>query len=193
MNSAASQETLRCFNELHDDATELYSKWRVFCQLFATSEERIKLLNQSAPNAFSIIHDSLRDDILMSLCRLTDPPVTSGHNNLVLDHLINLVTFPPDWRALFDTIRSNCDAVRKHRNKRIGHRSLKVEKLPDITRRALDTAVNGVAELINLIGNHIGAGIEDFAQMVIKGDGDSLIMLLERASSLRRGKSLARA
>lgn len=47
------------FENLQQDTIWLRAKWKVFRQLFGTSEKRIAILNDFAPDFFQIVHDGL--------------------------------------------------------------------------------------------------------------------------------------
>jgi hypothetical protein len=57
---------------LQEDVIWVHAKWKVFRQLFGTSEKRIAILNDFAPDFFQIVHDGLIYDILLAMSRLTD-------------------------------------------------------------------------------------------------------------------------
>ena len=57
-------------------------KWEEYLELFGKTSSRIHLLNQSAPVFFKIVQDSLWENIILHLARLTDPPKSAGKNNL---------------------------------------------------------------------------------------------------------------
>lgn len=52
------------YGALHDDLAELHAEWTVFSQLYATNEERVELLNASAPRSFRLCQDVFINDML---------------------------------------------------------------------------------------------------------------------------------
>ena len=92
------------FSELRDDLAWLQVKWSEYRELFGTSPERIELLNRAAGLFFRVLQDSLWEDALLHLCRLTDPPVTRGRHNLTIRAL-------PDLCA-DDGLRAELEGVR---------------------------------------------------------------------------------
>ena len=74
INQSIPEDLHKLYEILKEEVRWLNSKWKIFCQLFAFSEERIKFLAKMVPNFFGIAQQVLRDDILLSICRLTDPP-----------------------------------------------------------------------------------------------------------------------
>ena len=57
-------------------------KWAEYKELFGTSPRRIELLNSAAGLFFRILQDTLWEDALLHLCRLTDPAKMHGKENL---------------------------------------------------------------------------------------------------------------
>src|SRR5258707_14167680 len=76
------------FESLQEDVIWVHAKWKVFRQLFGTSEKRIAILNDFAPDFFQIVHDGLIYDILLTMSRLTDPAESFQKENLTLDRLL---------------------------------------------------------------------------------------------------------
>jgi hypothetical protein len=63
--------------EIHEalrrELVYLYTKWNDFKLLFCTTDENFRLLFSVAEFFFSIIREVLRDDIILTVCRLSDP------------------------------------------------------------------------------------------------------------------------
>lgn len=83
------------FHELSNEVAWLYIKWEEYVELFGNAPSRIDLLNQSAPLFFRIVQDSLWENVLLHITRLTDPPISgkksSGRKNLSIQCLSVLV------------------------------------------------------------------------------------------------------
>src|SRR6185295_5019430 len=84
---AMGEELGSQFAELWQQLVYLHCKWMEYVALFGTRSDRIELLNKSAPTFFRIIQDTLWDDILLHICRLTDPPETGKNKNLTIQNL----------------------------------------------------------------------------------------------------------
>jgi hypothetical protein len=114
-----------CF-ELWNECVLLHWKWEEYVTLFGTSPGRINLLNDSAGAFFRIVQDSLWEDILLHISRLTDPPRSSGKDNLTLQRLARLVEdqLQPPLRTLLTTCSAACAFARDWRMRRIAHRDL---------------------------------------------------------------------
>ena len=73
----------------------LYAKWNAF-KLLCCKADNVRLLDNVASFFFQIVAEMLRDDILLTVCRLTDPKenrLRGGvvKDNLTIDRLVNIV------------------------------------------------------------------------------------------------------
>ncbi|MFO1433044.1 MAG: hypothetical protein U1F76_23545 [Candidatus Competibacteraceae bacterium] len=75
------------FMQLYSDVVLLKNKWSFYLKLFG-EEKNSGLLSELAPASFQIIEDSLRNDMIMVISRLADPPKSCGYENLSLEALI---------------------------------------------------------------------------------------------------------
>ncbi|MBA7616369.1 hypothetical protein ES703_23665 [subsurface metagenome] len=55
INQSIPENLQKLYEILKEEVLWLNSKWKIFCQIFAFSEERIKFLAEMAPNFFGII------------------------------------------------------------------------------------------------------------------------------------------
>ena len=121
------QDLTGVYGALHDDLAELHAKWTVFSQLYATNEERVELLNASAPQVFRLCQDVFINDILITISRLTDPRQTSGKDNLSMERLVVSVDgdknsdLKGEIERLLAEAKSKCQFARELRNRRLAH------------------------------------------------------------------------
>jgi hypothetical protein len=59
-------------------------KWEEFVVLFGTKPSRVDLVNRAAGGFFRLVQDTFFADVLLHLCRLTDPASTGGKDNLTI-------------------------------------------------------------------------------------------------------------
>ena len=67
---------------LHNEVAWLHLKWKDFRALFGRDQETIDLLNAAAPAFFHALQRMMWEDVLLHLCRLTDPPQSGRRDNL---------------------------------------------------------------------------------------------------------------
>ena len=82
------------YDALWQEVAGLYGKWSEYVALFGTRESRVDLLNQAAPSFFRIVQDSLWEDVLLHIARLTDPPKSAGKSNLTVQRLTSAIDYP---------------------------------------------------------------------------------------------------
>ena len=116
------------FNLLQNDVTWLHARWKLYRQLYARSPERVDFLNKVAGHFFGVIQNTLYEDVLLNLARLTDPPRSgSGQDTLSLRALPPLIADPAlksAIEALVQSALNACEAARTWRHKHIAHRDL---------------------------------------------------------------------
>lgn len=72
----------------------LHVKWSEYRALFASDKETLDLLNHAAPAFFHNLQRLMWEDVLLHLCRLTDPPKSAGKDNLTLMRIPLLISDP---------------------------------------------------------------------------------------------------
>jgi hypothetical protein len=80
------------YDILSNQVTWVHLKWKEHRALFGTSKERIDFLNEAAPVFFAGLQDTLWNDVLLHLCRLTDPEKSVGKPNLAIACLPRLIS-----------------------------------------------------------------------------------------------------
>src|SRR5262245_20632655 len=72
---------------LWQEVAWIHSKWAEYVVLYGTKESRVDLLNRAAPRFARLIQDTLWEDVVLHIARLTDPPKSTGKHNLSLQSL----------------------------------------------------------------------------------------------------------
>jgi hypothetical protein len=164
---ALGQELGPVYTALCDEVVWLHGKWSQYRQLFATSEDRIELLNNTAGYFFGVLQHTMLDDVQLHLARLTDPARTMGHDNLSLRQLPELVTDPTlksELMTLVDRAGNATTVARDWRNRRIAHSDLglalatSADPLDGVSRADVETALDAVRKTVNRIEHHYFGG-----------------------------------
>lgn len=152
----------RVFHLLVNECSWLHWKWGEYITLFGSKPERIDLLNEAAGAFFRIVQDSLWEDVLLHISRLTDPPKSAGKDNLTLQRLPHLVA--PEVRAEVDRLLNECldksAFARDWRKRHIAHRDLCLAldegsvPLAHASRLAVGDALESIARLLNSVECH---------------------------------------
>jgi hypothetical protein len=187
------------YNALDHVVVWLYARWNMYREVFGTSEERINLLNESAPAFFKVCQDAILADIRMELCRLTDPAETCGNSNLTLNRVVSLIdpakhpSLAAEAGALLQDVENHCVSFRDWRNRRGGHRDLDTvlyrhaRALPGTSRQMIEDALQSISDLMNALLGYFDNGAQKyFAGLDPMGNGNALIGCLEHARAYER-------
>lgn len=187
------------FDELLDaidnKVTMIHATWKIYRQMYGTSQARLDLLNAWVPDFIGIIQRVLWDSVILSICRLCDPPVQRGNKNLTLTRLVDSLTPAPDaaLAASLDvqlkSLEGLANALLRHRHKRLAHTDLAnamsaTDILPGVSRKMIEEILKAVRELLNSI--HLAYRKDTFGYELVelRGDGDTLIRCVQSAQQL---------
>ena len=149
--------------ELYQELAWLHIKWQQFRDLFGKDPARIELLNSIAPLFFYYLQQTLYDDVLLHLARLTDPPRSFGRENLTVRRLPELIAHPAlsdEVATLLDQLSEKCDFARQLRNRRLAHADLLTARrqnavpLPPESRQSVEEALDAFRTLLNRLEVH---------------------------------------
>jgi hypothetical protein len=142
---------------------ELKEKWFDYEALFGTSLKRVDIINRAAPAFFGRLQTILWREILLSLCRLTDPAASFKRENLSIRRLAtsaDLARPCADLASLLTKAESSTEFAKHWRNKVIAHSDLEISttkaarQLPDANRGLVRAAIADIeAVLIRVFMN----------------------------------------
>ena len=157
-------------------------KWEEYKALFATSPESLEVLNTLAPFFWWNIQTVMWEDVLLHICRLTDPP----KKRLSVKQLPNLC--PDDETVREELEKRIADAVhatrfaRDWRNRRIAHRDLetalgqrtgnrgRAKPLAPATRLDVEQALRSTNAVLNVIRRRLlGEGTVMGDEIIVVG------------------------
>jgi len=85
MNKGFQEKAKKEFEAFFNIAWDARHKFCLYTILYEQSEDRIKLLNESASEFFGVLQEMWHEHILLDICRLTDP---CEGRNLTIDYFI---------------------------------------------------------------------------------------------------------
>ncbi|MBI3465867.1 MAG: hypothetical protein HY000_22850, partial [Planctomycetes bacterium] len=148
---------------LYNEVAWIHLKWQVFRALFATSPERIDLLNEVAPAFFHHLQGVLWEDVLLHLYRLTDSPKSMGHANLTLRRLPALIpdtSLRAEVESKVALVQEKTNFARDWRNRHLAHRELppldgeRPRPLAPASRLQVEEALASIRTVMNCIENY---------------------------------------
>src|SRR5262249_53865715 len=111
------------FLDLCQDVASLHAKWQLYLDLFHNKEDTA-ILSDLARGSFQLIEEALRSDMIMAICRLSDPVRSCGKDNLSIAVLEPRFGSVPGFDTLLQQFLDECKPVQQYRNKRVGHNDL---------------------------------------------------------------------
>ena len=88
---------------------------------------RVEFLQKMVPSFFGHMQHALLNEVILGLCKLTDPPHTSRNKNFSLTRLADIIQPQSKKLEVLSTRiykrieRKDVQAIRAHRNKRLSH------------------------------------------------------------------------
>lgn len=152
--------TLLC--SLYFEILWLTNKWHIFHDLFCSKPSRIDLMNESSSFFFFTVQEVLRDDILLTIARLTDPPKSMGKMNMTLKSIGGFLreTEKPRHESDLEDILNDSMFCRDWRNRKIAHMDYKLfanltaaGPLEPATKERLEQIVFKIQKLYNRVSN----------------------------------------
>jgi hypothetical protein len=172
------------FNELWQELAWLHMKWGEFLELYGKKPSRIKLLNEVAPSFFRLVQDSLWEDILLHIARLTDPPSSAGKPNLTIRRLPELIDDEEtslNVSLLIAEADNATEFCRDWRNRHIAHRDLdlalkrRVKPLESVSRQRVQEAMKAIDNVLDAVTRHFTNSTTAFDAGAISGGALSLL------------------
>ncbi len=173
----------------------LHMRWALYRQLFAKSDRRIELLNDTAALLFSVVQQTLFNDVVLNLARLTDRPRTPKEN-LTLQRIADHVSDPElhlEVSRLAQAAVDACKGIRARRNRQLAHDDLPLalatstDPVAGISRADIESALLAVRKMLNALQTHYCQSTVGYEYAVTgPGDGDALVHYLHRGLKAER-------
>jgi len=176
------------YHAVWNELAWLYSKWGEYVELFGTIPSRIDLVNRAAGHFFRIVQDSLWEDALLHIARLTDPPKSVGKENLTIRKLPQLIVQEPlktKVSELIDVAVEKAEFCRDWRNRHIAHKDLKLalssgaEPLKPASRAKVKEALSSISDVLNALSNHYMDSTTMFEGVGNGGGAVSLLYVID--------------
>jgi hypothetical protein len=184
------------FRSIGDDVTNLHMYWKIYRQLYAYSDQRVALLNETGPLVFYVLQHLLLDEVTLAICRLTDPAFTGKKENHTLERLTAEVRdeqLSRTLREMMTTIQESAKPFRDRRNRAISHSDLNTKlgvttnPLPGVSREMVENTLTRIRGLLNAYDHHYFKNTRLYEDVLLPlgADGDFLSEQLRRAVAFR--------
>lgn len=178
----------KLYHALWQEVAWLYMKWGEYESLYGTNPSRIDLMNKVAPLFFRIVQDSLWEETILHIARLTDSPKSMGKENLSIQRLPILVGDERLKKTLEEKVEKaieNSGFCRDWRNRRIAHRDLKlaiedgITPLKAASRKAIKDALSSIVDVLNAMSLHYKDSTTIFDGPTGYGGGETLLYVID--------------
>jgi hypothetical protein len=182
------EELGRLYDALWQEVAWLHMKWREYATLFGTSPARVELLNKAAPSFFRVIQDSLWEDVLLHIARLTDSPRSMGKRNLSFRQFAK-ISLHPDIASKVEKLTTDAletsAFARDWRNRKLAHRDLHLalgqgaEPLAPVSRAQVKEALAALSAILNALAAHYLNSTTMFAVEATSGGAEALLYCID--------------
>lgn len=186
--AAMGAELGALYSALWQEVAWIHSKWAQYVVLFGTKPERVELLNKAAPSFFRLVQDTLWENVILHIARLTDSPQSVGKPNLSIKRVPALVS-DPTLKVRIETLVSNCvsstEFSRDWRNRHLAHRDLKratadvADPLLPASRAKVKEVLANFCDLLNALSQHYLDSTSFFDMSGTPGDAEELLYVLD--------------
>ena len=179
------------FQKIDSEVIWIHGRWIIHGQLFSTSKERVKILNEAAGTFFYVVQRSLLNSIILGLSNLADPAESYGQSNLSLETLLNLYIeagekyLIEELKSTLEIYKKRCKDLKIHRNKVIAHfdrntlLNTKSNPLPKITQKLIESALENLRKFMNIINHHYFETTFGYEHFIMEKDGDQLVVFIK--------------
>ena len=172
------------YHALQTELTWLHAKWLEHRKLYAHSEKRIDLLNETAAYFFRIVQDVLWQDVLLHITRLTAPPRQGHFENLTIRRLPEAVAatkLARDLRGLIEDAQERSVFAREWRNRSLAHQELslaldgRAQPLPGASRQKIEEALESLRKVMNRVYSSYLPGEIVYTDVLTHDDASDLV------------------
>lgn len=170
------------YHALWQQVASLHAKWSEYVVLFGTKESRVDLLNRVAPAFSRLVQDSLWENVLLHIARLTDPIMMGQKQNLTIRLLVTLIDDAPTKikvQGAVEQALTTSDFARDWRNRHIAHSDLLIalataaQPLKPASRQKVTEALRALANVLNVVS----VFFLDSTSFFEASDGDAVSLL----------------
>lgn len=185
--AAMGEELGTTYHALWQEVAQLHLRWIEFKELYGTDQDRVDLLNKTAPPFFRLVQDALWEQTLLHIARLTDPPNSAGKANLTIKRLPTLIDNDKLRQEVEQKIigaETACFFCRGWRNKTLAHTDFEVAtqngvQLAPASPAKIKEALDSLTNVLNVISKHFYDSQSCFGTSPDARGGVALLSVLE--------------
>lgn len=176
------------YHALWNELAWLNSKWTEYVELFGTKSSRIELLNRAAGHFFKVVQNSLWEDSILNIARLTDRPGSGSKENLTIQKLPGVITDEKTKghvTRLIEMAIENASFCRDWRNRHIAHKDFNLalktgaEPLKPASRAKVKQALVSLSDVLNAVSSCYMGSTTCFEVITTSDGAVSLLYVLD--------------
>jgi AbiU2 len=161
--------------------------WTLLCQLFASGQDRIDLLNRFGQLFFHQVRQLFLANVFLRLCHLTDPSSMGRYENCSIPRLLETIKAHDeklldtlDLKKKYAELSAECDVFREWRNRELAHRdwSRRDDPLPASSKLEIDNALEIIKDIMITVDQHFTGNLSSYHGFG-PGDADQLVGCLQ--------------
>jgi hypothetical protein len=185
------------YEALWQEIVWLHSKWAEYAALYGTKESRVSLLNKAAPRFARLIQDTLWEDVVLHIARLTDPPKSAGKHNLTVRSMATHIGDSATRAKVEELIAraiEQAEFCRDWRNRHLAHRDLHLalargaEPLKTGSRQSVREILQTLGEILNTVSSRYLSSTTYFEFGTDAGGSLSLLYVLDDGLKLEEAR-----
>jgi hypothetical protein len=182
------------FHELWNELAWTYAKWEEYLCLFGSGEDRIQWMNSVVPRCMHQIQMAMWRDILLQICRFTDPPKSCGKENISIRALaqhLDEASLSEKYEGLVEIALQKSEFARDRRNRIYAHRDLLTARnqhpkaLPEASQREVNQALAAIAAALNAVQQRYQNSTTMYEHSGGSGDAEVLVRAIKAESNRR--------
>jgi hypothetical protein len=194
---AMGQELGETYEALWQEIVWLHSKWAEFAALYGTKESRVTLLNNAAPRFARLIQDTLWEDVVLHIARLTDPPKSAGKHNLTVQSLATHIgdsATRTRVEGLVARAIEQAEFCRDWRNRHLAHLDLHLalargaEPLKTGSRQSVREILQTLGQILDAVSSQYLGSTTYFALDTDAGGALSLLYVLDDGLRMKEAR-----
>ncbi|QNN21005.1 hypothetical protein HED60_01550 [Planctomycetales bacterium ZRK34] len=189
MRQKPSKSLKEYFEVVENHVSTLHLHWKMYREVFAHSDRRIKILNDVAPALWSTIQSIMQDTVYLGIARLLDSEHTCGNKNINMRFILRMYqhdkhhTFATLLQKQFDIVIKHFDPFQWHRHKRLAHSDEIASMQAEFTRPSraqIELILEEIRCFMNMVREHEGNCPMAYEHIQYHGGGDSLAYWLSQ-------------
>ena len=174
------------FDALWQELGWLNVKWAQYVELYATKESRIDLLNKTAPLFFRIVQDTLLEDVLLHIARLTERSSFKGEGERPTVHTLPALVDVRIRKSVSELVKRaqlKASICNEWRDRHIAHHNVALAlrvaaPLEPTTLQYVGEALAAIADVLNEVHRHyLGSEMGFGAHPSPRGAGQLLYVI----------------